>query len=40
MSATVMERVKTIIVDAITELDKIQHDVSLLMHHARTRAAA
>jgi hypothetical protein len=29
MSAIAMEKVKTLIADAITELDKIPHDVSL-----------
>jgi hypothetical protein len=29
MSAIAMEKVKTLIADAITELDKIPHDISL-----------
>jgi hypothetical protein len=40
MSATAMERAKNLIVDAITELDKIPHDVSLPVHHAPTTDAA
>jgi hypothetical protein len=34
MSATAMERAKTLIVAAITELDKIPHNVSLPVHRA------
>jgi hypothetical protein len=40
MSATAMERVKTLIADAIAELDKIPHDISLLVHRAPTGFAA
>jgi hypothetical protein len=40
MSATAMERVKTLIVAAITELDKIPHDVSLPVHRAPTGSIA
>jgi hypothetical protein len=40
MSATAMERAKNLIADAITELDKIPHDVSLPVHHAPTTDAA
>jgi hypothetical protein len=40
MSATAMERAKTLIADAITELDKIPHDVSLPVHRASAAAAA
>jgi hypothetical protein len=40
MSATAMERAKTLIVDAIAELDKIPHDVSLPVHHAPTGSTA
>jgi hypothetical protein len=40
MSATAMERAKTLITDAITELDKIAHDVSLPVHRAPTSSAA
>jgi hypothetical protein len=34
MSATAMKRAKNLIADAITELDKIPHDVSLPVHRA------
>jgi hypothetical protein len=40
MSATAMERAKTLITDAITELDKIAHDISLPVHRAPTSSAA
>jgi hypothetical protein len=40
MSATAMERVKNLIADAITELDKIPHDVSLPVHCTPATAAA
>jgi hypothetical protein len=40
MSTTVMERAKIHIAAAITELDKIPHDVSLPVHHAPTTSAA
>jgi hypothetical protein len=40
MSATTMEWAKTLIVDAITKLDKIPHDVSLPVHHAPTSSTA
>jgi hypothetical protein len=40
MSATAMEGAKNLIADAITELDKIPHDVSLRVHHAPPAAAA
>jgi hypothetical protein len=36
MSAIVMERAKTIIATVITELDKIPHDVSLLVYRSPT----
>jgi hypothetical protein len=39
MSATAMERAKTLIADAITELDKIPHDVSLPVHRASAAAS-
>jgi hypothetical protein len=39
MSATAMERDKTLITAAITELDKITHDISLPMHRAPTAYA-
>jgi hypothetical protein len=40
MSATAMERAKTLIIAAITELDKIPHNVSLPMHCASTGSVA
>jgi hypothetical protein len=40
MSATAMERDKTLIAVAITELDKIPHDVSLPVHRAPATAAS
>jgi hypothetical protein len=40
MSATAMQRAKTLIATAITELDKIPHDVSLLVHRTPTASAA
>jgi hypothetical protein len=40
MSNTTMEQAKTLIAAAITELDKIPHDVSLPVHHAPTGSAA
>jgi hypothetical protein len=40
MSTTAMERVKTLITSAITEHDKIPHDVSLPVHRAPTGSAA
>jgi hypothetical protein len=40
MSATTMQRAKTLIATAITELDKIPHDVSLLVHRTPTASAA
>jgi hypothetical protein len=40
MSATAMERTKTLIIAAITKLDKIPHDVSLPMHRALVAAAS
>jgi hypothetical protein len=40
MSATAMKRAKNLIVDAITELDKIPHDVSLPVHRAPAAAAS
>jgi hypothetical protein len=39
-SATAMERAKTLSTSAITELKKIPHDVSLLVHHAPTSSIA
>jgi hypothetical protein len=40
LSATAMERAKTLIIAAIIELDKIIHDVSLLVYRAPTTAVA
>jgi hypothetical protein len=40
MSATAMERAKTLITDAIIELDKIPHDISLPVHCAPTGSIA
>jgi hypothetical protein len=40
MSATAMERAKTLIIAAITKLDKIPHDVSLSVHRVPTATAA
>jgi hypothetical protein len=40
MPATAMERAKTLIADAIIELDKIPHNVSLPVHHGPTGSAA
>jgi hypothetical protein len=40
MSATAMERAKTLIAAAITELDKIPHDISLPVHRAPIGSAA
>jgi hypothetical protein len=40
MSATAMKRAKTLIAAAITELDEIPHDVSLLVHRAPGSAAS
>jgi hypothetical protein len=40
MSATAMERAKNLIPAAITELDKIPHDVSLPVHRAPAAAAS
>jgi hypothetical protein len=40
MSTTAMERVKTLITNAITKHDKIPHDVSLPVHRAPTGSAA
>jgi hypothetical protein len=39
MSATAMERAKNLIPAAITELDKIPHDVSLPVHRAPAAAS-
>jgi hypothetical protein len=40
MSATAMERAKNLITDAIIELDKIPHDVSMPVHRAPATIAA
>jgi hypothetical protein len=40
MSNTTMERAKTLIAAAVTELDKIPYDVSLPVHHAPIGSAA
>jgi hypothetical protein len=40
MSATAMERAKTLIASAIKELDKIPHDISLSVHRAPTGSTA
>jgi hypothetical protein len=39
MSATTMERAKNLIAAAITEIDKIPHDISLPVHHAHVAAS-
>jgi hypothetical protein len=40
MSTTAMERSKTLIASAITELDKIPHNISLPVHHAPIASVA
>jgi hypothetical protein len=40
MSATAMERAKNLIVAAITELEKIPHDISMPVHRAPAAAAS
>jgi hypothetical protein len=39
MSTTIMERAKTLIATAITELDKIPHDLSQPVHRAPTASS-